>query len=229
VRFAFVDGQPTSHLTVAIAEAFRSAALSALRTDKSGCQSFRLSGHHPDGSPDQDHQHAYYLPERAKDGSLTLVGILIVTPVSRFSDEEVEALRTVTRLKWSGLKMNVALVDVEDSAAVVVSTEWTSMIPYVPPRRFWGTHGKRHLLPEKQLETELSQRLPQVEIATIDIRPWHEVRVRVAGSKHPEEVRPPAKRRGFHVSFRLRQPVCGPVALGHSSHYGLGQFRPLVN
>lgn len=35
-----------------------------------------------------------------------------------------------------------------------------------------------------------------------------------------------ATKRGFLLHLAFPRPVTGPIAIGHSSHYGLGLFRP---
>jgi hypothetical protein len=36
----------------------------------------------------------------------------------------------------------------------------------------------------------------------------------------------PRVRAAYRAELRVRDPICGPVALGHSCHFGLGQFVP---
>jgi CRISPR-associated protein Csb2 len=226
VRIAFVDKQLPIQATVAIADAFRAAALAALHSTNGSQDSMLLSGHYSNGKPGGQHQHAYYLPEPGLDSSRTLTGLLVVSPVARFSEQELMALQAVTWLRWNGPRTVVSLecVGIDDWAAAKVASHWTSSTPYVPFRRFWGTHGKRHLTPERQIITELGGHPVGVEVLECEVRPWCDVRVRIAPSANDSQ---PLKRRGFHVTFSVRMPICGPVALGHSCHFGLGQFRPI--
>jgi len=34
------------------------------------------------------------------------------------------------------------------------------------------------------------------------------------------------RRLAFTAKFQTEKPVCGPIALGHSCHFGLGLFVP---
>jgi CRISPR-associated protein Csb2 len=227
VRFAFVDKRPPLQATVLVADAFRSAVLAVFHSNARNHHSFLLSGRHDDGALDRDHKHAYYLPEPALDGSPSVAGLVVVAPASRFSEEEIAALRAVTRLKWNGPSTAISLefIGIDDGAVATVASRWTSSTPYVPLRRFWGTHGKRHLTPDKQFVAELRDHPIAADIVSLDVRPWVEVRVRVAPSAIDKL---PRRRQGFRVTFTARTPLCSPIALGHSCHFGLGQFKPVV-
>lgn len=227
VRFSFVDKRPPLQATVAVANAFRSAALAALHSNARNHHSFLLSGRNEDGALDREHKHAYYLPEPALDDSASVAGLLVAAPVSKFSEEEITALRAVTRLKWNGPSTAVSLdfIGIDDGTVATVASRWTSSTPYVPLRRFWGTHGKRHLTPDKQFAAELRDHPIAAEILSLDVRPWIEVRVRVPPSAIDVQ---PSKRQGFCITFTARTPLCGPIALGHSCHFGLGQFKPIA-
>jgi hypothetical protein len=96
VRFSFSGAKRRVAITTTIAETFRSAALSALHAITGIRNSFLLSGHRDDRKPDDQHRHAYYLPQ-FNDGEL--VGLLVVSPHERFSNDEIEALRMGRRLQ----------------------------------------------------------------------------------------------------------------------------------
>jgi len=230
VHFAFANRQPQLSATVVIADAFRSAVLSALHNKVRANDSLLLSGHNADGTPDQENRHAYYLPMPAGDGSQRLTGILVVCPVAQFSAQEMAALRAVTTLRWNGpsTKLALELVETDDRAVATIAFRWASTTPYVPIRRFWGTHGKHHLVPEKQLEEEL-RRTGVAELTAIEIQPWCKVRIRRKSSHSAGTASHPAIRLGYRAVFSTAKPILGPVALGHSCHFGLGQFIPVPN
>jgi CRISPR-associated protein Csb2 len=227
VHLAFVNKQPQLSATVAIADSFRAAALSAFHIKIGANDSFLLSGHRADGAPDKENRHAYYLPIPTLGETPTLTGILVVSPVARFSEEEVAALRTITTLRWSGpsTKCAVELVDLDDQSIEKMASRWESTTPYVPARRFWGTHGKRHLVPEKQLEAEL-RNTAAAELMAIKIGHWCKIRTRRRPSDSADSANHPAIRSGYRVVFSTSRPILGPIALGHSCHFGLGQFVP---
>lgn len=224
VRYAFGRGRPPMRATVAVAEAVRSAALSALHAMTGSKESFLLSGHGPNGIPDREHRHAYYLPQADETGALS--EIMVVSPRDRFTEEEIHALGTVHAIQWNGpsTKLDLELIDHDDRSAIRLAARWVSRTPYVPPRRFWGTHGKRHLTPEKQLSTEFKE--TGAIVTEIRIETWDKIRVRVAQSARQVGRATPLCRSSFWVEFRVDRPICAPMAVGHSCHFGLGQFVP---
>ena len=227
VRYAFSDGRPPLRSIVAVAESFRSVTLSALHATTGSKDSFLLSGHHPDGTPDNEHRHAYYLPQVGKNGMLD--GLLVVSPCTRFSDAELEALRIVRRLQWNGpsTKLILELIDIDDLKDRVVASNWVTTTPYVPIRRFWGTSGKRHLIPEKQLISAVHSSISDEIIGEVKLEPWVQIRVRIATNGNKVSPAPVPLRLGFAVQFTTNRAICGPIVLGHSCHFGLGQFAPV--
>jgi CRISPR-associated protein Csb2 len=227
VRFAFSGRLPDILSTVAVAEAFRSAVLSALHAVTGSKNSFLLSGHQPDGRPDDQHRHAYYLPQPNSEGRLA--EMLVVSPRSRFSEDETTAFSVVKRLQWNGTSatLGVELIADDDLSAQQLATGWESITPYVPPRRFWGTSGKRHLTPERQLATELCDSVQPLEIRISLIEKWTHLRVRVVFNDQLAGDLQRRVRFGFRIAFYSDPPIVGPITLGHSAHFGMGQFRPL--
>lgn len=222
VRYVFEGERPPLWAVVSVADAFRTAVLSALR----GAHSFLLSGRCADGSPDLEHRHAYYLPQPDDNGRL--IGLLVVSPRARFNEHELWALRATTSLRWKGPRacLRLEVIDTDDGACVTLATRWASVTPYVPMRRFWGTSGKHHLTPDRQLASEL-RRLNRVPV-DVTVHEWGDVRVRVPSAAKRAGAFVVTRRRSFRVTFRADEPVVAPVALGHSSHFGLGQFAPMV-
>lgn len=229
VRFSFSGLLPELSATVLVSDAFRSAALSALHVTTGAKNSFLLSGHERDGRPDSGHNHAYYLPQASDDGRLA--GMLVVSPRARFSSDEIAALSLVKKVQWNGpsTRLGVELIDENDCGVQQLATRWESVTPFVPPRRFWGMHGKRHLTPELQLITELTNALEPVVISVSSIKPWLSLRVRVVFNSKLNGDLQRRVRSGFKIQFQSNIPIAGPIALGHSAHFGLGQFRPFVS
>lgn len=222
LRYMFDGERPPFRAIVPVADAFRTAVLSALRGD----HSFLLSGRCADGSPDLEHRHVYYLPQ--PDDTGRLVGLLVVSPRDRFNEQELWALRATTTLQWNGprARLHLQMIDSDDGACATVATRWTSVTPYVPMRRFWGTSGKHHLTPDRQLASELG-RLNCVPI-DMTIQAWCDIRVRVPSAAKRAGGFVVTRRRSFRVTFRADQPIVAPIALGHSCHFGLGQFVPVL-
>jgi CRISPR-associated protein Csb2 len=226
IRYAITGKHPPLAATVAVAEAFRSAVLSAFHALTGSKESFLLSGHHSDGKPDGEHRHAYYLPQ--PDGAGRIREMLVVSPFDRFSQEELVALQTVRAIRWNGpsAMAHLELLDSDDWGAVKLASRWVSLTPYVPTRRFWGTHGKHHLTPDRQLVVEIKRVLPECIVEDVKLMQCIDIRIRVASNSKTKLPDSPVRRGAYSVEFRTQQPLCAPIALGHSCHFGLGQFLP---
>ncbi len=211
---------------VRVAEAFRAAALSAFHATTGSKESFLLSGHLPNGSADTQHRHAYYLPQPTND--VTLGGIIVVSPYCRFSEEELATFHVVKAIRWNGpsTTLRLELIDLDDQSWNRVACRWVSATPYVPIRRFWGTHGKHHLTPERQLDSEVKTRVPTCSLTEISLASWCECHVRASATGNRDRSGNAIRRDGYRARFHVDQPICGPVAIGHSCHFGLGQFVP---
>jgi CRISPR-associated protein Csb2 len=222
LRYA-LRGAPLPRASATLAAgAFRAAVLSALHAATGGRESFLLSGHDAKGIPDRGHRHAYYLPLFAGQNDLT--GLLVLSPHERFSAREVDALAAVRAIRWGGAstRTSVELLDLDDRSCFQVATRWISATPYAPLRRHWGTSGKRHLAPECQLADELSKALPSSKITDVKSLTTTRARLRL-GRNAPSR---PQWQLAFNYELRLESPLCGPIALGHSCHFGLGLFMP---
>lgn len=225
VRYALIGAFPSIRVTVAMADACRGAALAAFHSISGSRDSFLLSGH-LGGQFDVEHRHAHYLPKPDNEGRIR--ELLVVSPRERFSDSEVTALKAVRTLQWNGpsAKANLELADVDDQSEIKLSAHWVTVTPYVPPRRFWGTHGKRHLSPDKQIAAEVAAAGGNIVIEEIKLRRWGTIGIRIASHSTTKLPNTPSQRTAFHVAFTTQAPVCGPIALGHSCHFGLGLFAP---
>jgi len=217
---------PSAGAIVRVACAFRECSLAAYQVLTGTRDSFLLSGHKPDGSPDGAHRHAYYLP--ALNGHGLICEVIVVSPLAAFTPEEAEAIRLIRALRWNGpgTTLSVALVSEGDIDEAPIACHWISASPYVPMRRYWGTHGKHHLTPEKQLATEFS-RLVGVACEVDRVIPIRGlVPVRIGSRQRQAAPAALARREAFDAVIRTRAPIRGPLVLGHSAHFGLGQFRP---
>lgn len=226
IRYGLTGSYPTLTSTVAVAEAFRGAVLSALHAQSGTTDSFLLSGHDATGQPDLDHRHVYYLPKPSLGGRI--VEILVVSPFDRFSAPEMDALGSLNILRWNGpsARAGIELLDPDDQGEIKLANRWVSLTPFVPNRRFWGTSGKHHLTPNKQIANELRARGFEGIVEKIEIESWGSVKVRLAPRSKTMLPNTPVLRKAFKVHFASREPLCGLIALGHSSHFGLGQFIP---
>lgn len=226
IRYAIIGRHPPIAATVVVAEAFRSVVLSAFHAVTGSKNSFLLSGHYVDSKPDDEHRHTYYLPQPDEAGYIR--ELLVVSPFDRFSQEEHAALQTVQAFQWNGpsTKLRLELLDSDDRSAIKLACRWVSLTPYVPIRRFWGTHGKHHLTPDRQLVAEIKRVLPECVVEDVQLTRCSDIRIRIAPNSKTKLPCTPTRRVAYSVEFRSQQPLCAPIALGHSCHFGLGQFLP---
>lgn len=113
---------------------------------------------------------------------------------------------------------------------------WRSMTPYVPPRHAFDSRGKpkNGESPLEQLHRELQQRgFTAAEVipsnfnneAISDDQPLEAEWVKVHGKSEKSHASNLSKR-AYRFRLTFPEPVSGPIALGHSSHFGLGLFVP---
>jgi CRISPR-associated protein Csb2 len=212
--------------TVEVALSFRAAALSALHAITGKKDSFLLSGHGSDGQPDKRHEHAYFLPQPNEAGFISQ--IVVMSPVYKLDDAEREALLLVRTIVPKKGERPLSVMPAERSnRGLVVSSRWESLTPYVPLRFHTRGHGKRHLSNELQLASEIESRLLATSVRSLNVRPAGKVPVRLGRRLiRDTTVRRSCHRPSFIVTLETSLPVCGPLLLGHSCHYGLGHFRP---
>jgi len=105
------------------------------------------------------------------------------------------------------------------------AARWRSTTPFVPPRHQKGEWDE---FLHKEVSRELASRgLPAAEARECE-GDWQSfVRYRPTrrfAPSHPD--RRPAGRGAF-LELVFPEPVPGPIALGHLSHFGLGLFTPV--
>jgi CRISPR-associated protein Csb2 len=227
LRFALSGARPQSpRCVVPLTNAWRAALLAAFEVFNDRPGSFLFSGRCADGTPDSDHAHAFYLPEVDDEG--TIMGLRIVSPLAPFSLEEMRALRSVVTVTWAGpsARANLMLMEEQDTSVLRVASSWESTTPYVPPRAFH--QDKPRLTPERQLADELRRDLGgAVDVVGATCTPVGKVPVRSAPNRGTSEPASIVARIGYKARFQTSRPICGPILLGHSAHFGLGQFRPV--
>jgi CRISPR-associated protein Csb2 len=113
---------------------------------------------------------------------------------------------------------------------------WRSMTPYVPPRHAFDSRGKpkKGESPMEQLAREAEHR--GFHVASVrplnaqngvasEGSPSESTWVKVHGQTKQSNASNLSKR-GYRFQLTFPEPVSGPIALGHSSHFGLGLFVP---
>jgi CRISPR-associated protein Csb2 len=230
-RFALY-GRPLPRLedAVKVGEALRDALVRLSSKVLDGDPAPPVFAGHRSGG-DNDHRHAYYLPEDSDDNGL--IDHLVVHADEGFGEAEEEALAALRRLwlKSGEGEWQVVLEAVETRETLAAATPllgtattWTSVTPYLHP---WFV--KKRLTVEDQLRRECALRgLPEIEeaeplesvpVGGRERRPVHFHRFRSKrGLTQPDT-------RGSFWSLTFAESTPGPLALGFGCHFGLGLFR----
>jgi len=103
---------------------------------------------------------------------------------------------------------------------------WKTVTPYVPPRHVYDRRGrlKAGESPEEQLRVELERQGYDTAGLTVRVDDQASEWTRVHGPRRNRDDPTNTERRGYHVLLAFSTPVRGPIALGHSSHFGIGLF-----
>jgi len=105
---------------------------------------------------------------------------------------------------------------------------WQTATPYVPPRHAYDRRGglKAGESVEEQVRKELATRgLNPASIVICvanDGAPW----IKVPRTFRERGAATNTEKRGYRVQVTFSSAVHGPIALGHSCHFGLGLFIP---
>lgn len=213
-----------------------------------------FSGKDEQGQPRTDHRHAYFLPTD-EDGDGRLDHLTVYAADGLPSDEQ-RAIDRLTTLRMghqdeAGHPLRCLLLGMSGSdfrtGPVATSDVWESATPYIASR-YAKTRGRdrvdlnspedRARFLEQDLRSRLASARPDLgdQIAEVLIEPlWGERGVfRIRGRWRPIEFKRFRRKAGddggrrLTGAFRLvfRHPVQGPVALGWSSHFGMGLFSP---
>jgi len=217
-----------------------------------------FSGKDADNQTLTGHRHAYYLPiDEDGDGRLDHLTIFATAgfgPDERRAFDRLCELRTDREGEADHplrlLLMGMSSTDEYHPGPLSESRIWISATPYLATR-YAKTRGERRIdigsaedragFLMGDLRAQLAAVRPNLvdETATMIVEPeWDENHVfRIA--RHWRTIQFKRYRRkasddgGRRIvgAFRLtfRDAVRGPIALGHSSHFGLGLFMPLSN
>jgi CRISPR-associated protein Csb2 len=215
---------------VAVARAFRDAAVEAHRRSAKGMTSPMLSGREGDGAVARGHQHAYYLP-RLRPGAVTLDGLLVRVPGGRLTRLELDALLAVGRIRAGGPGYPITVVP----EAVVPVAEpgaradrWCSATPFLPPLRH--RRGRDETCVEQQVIACVEE--------VCGRRPARVQRLPGPGGlgwvtsvlAHNYGTGGTAwtftRRLGFWLDLTFTEPVLLGRPIGADAHFGAGQFVP---
>lgn len=199
-----------------------------------------LTGKNADGSVLAGHQHAAFFLIPDSQGKPSR---LICWRKDSFTDEEQTALLAAAEapLAWDfgsdDWRLRLVPLPAEtplppDRDIFSQSTIWESLTPCVPPLHFLGRNGK----PKRgcEIDTQIADILSDLglSLATITLpsspntaAEW----VKVHRPRHSRMGQTNEDKRGFRIRLQFKHPIPGPLHLGHSSHFGLGLFAPVVD
>lgn len=211
-----------------------------------------LSGKDEQGQPLTAHRHAYYLPtDEDNDGRLDHLTVYArdgFCPAEQRACDRLRELRTgrpgEERHPLRLLLLGMGTLDEFGRGPLQASKVWESSTPYVATR-YAKTRGRSWIdlrSPDahaafliEDLRSQLRAVRPDIE-GEVTIEPlWDQNQVfSIAKRWRPIQFKrfrwKPSDDGGRRLAgaFRLSfsAPVRGPIALGHSAHFGLGQFVP---
>lgn len=201
-----------------------------------------LSGKDGHGKPLRKHEHAYFSLRPDENGLPTR---LVCWRTSPFTSDEIAALLAASNRQYSwenGLPdwtLKLVPLPFETPPPVKLfgeSSIWKSATPFVPPgnRRRFRPNGKER--PGESPQRLLAKLLGKcgypgpTKIEFLDDfsqEEWMVVHTTREQRFTPGQDQTTNMLRGYRFVIHFPQTVRGPIALGHSSHYGLGLFAAL--
>lgn len=235
VRFSVLQaGLPPQTDSLIYTDLLRQGALNKLGGLRQERARTQLGGRTADDKPLEGHGHAHYLPLITEDRRVS--GLVVWVP-DGLPDDELKALTNVDRLytpanpDWRiiirvagiGTAAQVAPELVADRPA----SAWRSVTPFTPSH-----YPKRHAGQLDYLHTEVAnelrnRKLPTLRALTLldeEWQPWR--RYRPSARMRRDSRQGQATRGSAFLRIELAEPTCGPLALGHLSHFGLGLLVP---
>lgn len=243
--------------TLPVAEAARRALMSVhgWLTERNGVRgrSRVFSGKNDQGEPLDGHRHAYYLPTD-EDGDGRLDHLTVVSRDGLGENEvcAVDRLRSLNTGREVERKHNLRLVligmgslDDRVQGPLGAAREWKSVTPYIATRyaKTRGRHRRDLASQQDRIDFLLEDVRDQLRLVLgIDASAAHVEAIadehgvfKVSDRWRPIQFQRYRRKRSddggrrLAGAFRIRfqEPVVGPVALGHSAHFGMGLFRPV--
>jgi CRISPR-associated protein Csb2 len=241
--------KPSIEQTLWVAERMRSVAM---KPSGDGPAPWQLSGKREDDTPQQGHEHAYFLPLARTDGEgREIIDRVLIWARHGLERDAWAHLQTVAskgyRLRGKAKDHPLHLIlagygdlahlrallpcDPErpgDGSWLGPSCTWISATPFVPPRVTKLRGGTMIDSAEDQLRRLLAE-VHGLEAQTIDTYNPEGGGAfgwnRFARVRNKDRQRL-AGRRGFGFRITFAKQVDGPIALGYGAHFGLGLFRP---
>lgn len=220
--------------TVAVARAYRDAAVCLFSAAAGGAHSPMLTGREQDGSVEQEHRHLYYLPQPVAGSSGISTLVVRVPSGTSLSQEELDALMAVERVSIHRNDRYPITVVPEhiDGGGLVASRQWKSLTPFLPPLRH--RLGRTVTLPEQQVAAFIGESCGLAPLRVTAVAGpggtgtrtpvWaHEYVAATDGSRFSQTWRV-TTRLGHWFTVEFETPVVVGSAVGADAHFGLGQF-----
>ncbi len=234
VRFSVLQaGLPPQTDSLIYTDLLRQGALSKLGGLREERAHTQLGGRTTDDRPMAGHGHAHFLPLIT---DRRLVG-LVVWALNGLPEDELKAVTKLDKLyspfnlNW---KLTVRVAGIGTPAQVASelvaqrpATVWRSVTPFTPSR-----YPKRNVGWLDYIRTEVDKELMNRGLPTLrgvtlldgEWQPWR--RYRPSARMRRDTRQGQATRGSAFLRIELAEPTCGPLALGHLSHFGLGLFVP---
>lgn len=213
--------------TVAVARAFRDAAVREFSRRTDGGHSTTLTGRDAHGNVCRGHRHAYYLPKRS-GASPHLDELFVVIPEGTLSPDELEAILSVGHLRLRASDPYLVAVVHEaiqrNDQSPVRSRRWQAVTPFLPPR--WARRGRPVAAPEEQL-MESVERVHGPHHLPADVMPQGRTSVRCHEYEAEDGHWHLTRRVGFWFELRFEGSLDLSLPIGSDAHFGLGQFEPV--
>jgi CRISPR-associated protein Csb2 len=198
-----------------------------------------LTGKDGTGAAVKGHPHAYFLV--GPDGEGNPTRLIVWRWGEPFTPAEIDAMLEASEapVTWESGAPNwkLRLVPLPDRTPLPSgfggpSRVWSSITPFVPPagrRRFRENGRLRKGESVERVAAKLLEAGGWPTPARIVVDPDKAVWVRLHETRERrferEQNRTPLVRPGFHLLIEFDAPVTGPIIIGDSAHFGLGQFR----
>ena len=219
---------------VAVARAYRDAAVRLFSAAAGGAHSPMLTGREQDGSVERAHRHLYYLPQPVA-GSLDISTLVVRVPSgSSLRQEELDALMAVERVSIHRNDRYPITVVPEyiDRGGLVAARRWKSLTPFLPPLRH--RLGRVDTLPEQQVAAFISEScgLTAMRVTAVPGPGGTSTRTPVRAHEYgaAQGLRSSrtwrfTNRLGHWFTIEFDTPEVIGSALGSDAHFGLGQFE----
>jgi len=212
----------------------RDAKFRTLSAEEQACYSL-LTGKGADGKPVEGHMHLFLwlLPDQQEKP--TRLVCYRRTPFDAMEQEAIFAA-SEQQFSWqfgnSDWLLRLVPLPTETPLSVPITTgacRWQTLTPYVPSRHLFARNGKPKpgYSVAEQVQTDLANAgLPKATVTVAEeARTW----VKVHRPKRLKGDPTNDLKLSYNVHLDFGNMVRGPIALGHSSHFGLGLFAPALD